>query len=63
MNNTYIIREADSDDAEKMILYLNQVGGESDNLLHGENEFIVPVEGVKRKLARSKESENRRLLA
>ena len=51
MNNTYIIREADSDDAEKMILYLNQVGGESDNLLHGENEFIVPIEGVRRKLA------------
>ena len=58
MNNTYIIREAVSDDAEKMILYLNQVGGESDNLLHGENEFIVPIEGVKRKLAMSKESEN-----
>ena len=58
MNNTYIIREAVSDDAEKMILYLNQVGGESDNLLHGENEFIVPIEGVKRKLAMSKESKN-----
>ena len=58
MNNTYIIREAVPDDAEKMILYLNQVGGESDNLLHGENEFIVPIEGVKRKLAMSKDSEN-----
>ena len=58
MNKTYIIREAVSDDAEKMILYLNQVGGESDNLLHGENEFKVPIEGVKRKLAMSKESEN-----
>lgn len=58
MNNTYTIREAIPDDAEKMILYLNQVGGESDNLLYGENEFIVPVEGVKRKLAMSKESEN-----
>ena len=58
MNNTYIIREAVSDDAEKMILYLNQVGGESDNLLHGENEFLVPIEGVKRKLAMGKESEN-----
>lgn len=58
MNHTYIIREAVSDDAEKMILYLNQVGGESDHLLHGENEFHVPVEGVKRKLAMSKESEN-----
>ncbi len=58
MNHTYIIREAVPDDAEKMILYLNQVGGESDNLLHGENGFKVPVEGVKRKLALSRESEN-----
>ena len=58
MNHTYIIREAVPDDAEKMILYLNQVGGESDNLLHGENEFIVPIESVKRKLAMSKDSEN-----
>ena len=58
MNNTYIIREAVPDDAEKMILYLNQVGGESDYLLHGENEFTVPIEGVRRKLAMSKDSEN-----
>ena len=58
MNNTYLIRGAVPDDAEKMISYLNQVGGESDNLLHGKNEFTVPVEGVKRKLAMSKDSEN-----
>lgn len=58
MNNTYIIREAVPDDAEKMISYLNQVGGESDNLMYGKNEFNVPVEGVKRKLAMSKDSEN-----
>ena len=58
MNNTYIIREAVPDDAEKMISYLNQVGGESDNLMHGKNEFNVPIEGVKRKLAMSKDSEN-----
>ena len=58
MNHTYLIREAVPDDAEKMILYLNQVGGESDNLLHGENEFVVPIEGVKRKLAMSQDSEN-----
>ena len=58
MNNTYVIREAVPDDAEKMIAYLNQVGGESDNLLHGKNEFHVPAEGVKRKLAMSKDSEN-----
>lgn len=58
MNNTYIIREAVPDDADKMILYLNQAGGESDHLLHGKNEFTVPIEGVRRKLAMSKESEN-----
>ena len=58
MEDTYIIREAFPDDAEKMISYLNQVGGESDNLLIGENEFTVPIEGVKRKLAMSKDSEN-----
>ena len=58
MDHPYIIREAVSEDAEKMILYLNQVGGESDHLLHGENEFNVPIEGVKRKLALSKDAEN-----
>ena len=58
MNHTYIIREAVPDDAEKMIIYLNQAGGESDYLLHGENEFHVPIEGVKRKLAMSKDAEN-----
>ena len=58
MKNAYIIREAVPDDAEKMISYLNQVGGESDNLFHGENGFVVPLEGVKRKLAMSKDSEN-----
>ena len=30
-----IIREATVDDAEEMISYLNIVGGESDNLMHG----------------------------
>ncbi len=58
MNHTCMIREAVSEDAEEMIFYLNQAGGESDNLLHGENEFTVPIEGVKRKLAMSKDSEN-----
>ncbi len=58
MNNTYIIREAVPDDAEKMIAYLNQAGGESDNLLYGKNEFMVPIEGVRRKLAMSKDSAN-----
>lgn len=58
MNNTYIIREAVPDDAKEMISYLNRVGGESDNLFHGENGFTVPVEGVRRRLAASHDSEN-----
>ena len=58
MINTYVIREAVPDDAEEMIRFLNQAGGESDNLLHGENGFTVPIEGVRRKLAMSSASEN-----
>ena len=30
-----VFREAEIDDAEKMISYLNIVGKESDNLMHG----------------------------
>ena len=58
MNNTYIIREAVPDDAEKMIIYLNQVGGESDNLMIGPNGFNVPVEAVKRRIQASHDSDN-----
>jgi RimJ/RimL family protein N-acetyltransferase len=39
-----IIRKPLVDDAEKIINYLNQVGGESDNLLFGKNEFHLNVE-------------------
>lgn len=40
-----IIRKAIADDAESILLYLNQVGGESDNLLFGKNGFAsMPVE-------------------
>jgi RimJ/RimL family protein N-acetyltransferase len=39
-----IIRKPDSSDAEKMIEYLNIVGGESDNLLFGKDEFRLTVE-------------------
>lgn len=39
-----IIREAKTKDAKEIISYLNQVGGESDNLLFGLNEFNMPVE-------------------
>lgn len=39
-----IIRKAIKDDAEKIIEYLNLIGGESENLLFGENEFNMPIE-------------------
>ena len=41
-----VIREAQIDDAEEMISYLNIVGGESDNLMIGPNGFNVQVEAV-----------------
>ena len=53
-----IIREATVDDAEEMISYLNIVGGESDNLMHGAEGFKVPVEGVKRRIQASHEADN-----
>lgn len=39
-----VLRKPVPDDAEDMIEYLNQVGGESDNLLFGEGEFPLTVE-------------------
>ena len=53
-----IYREAEIDDAEEMISYLNIVGGESDNLMIGPNGFNVPVEAVKRRIQASHDSDN-----
>ena len=36
---TLLLRETVPDDAPKVLAYLNRVGGESDNLLFGENGF------------------------
>ena len=41
---TLTLREAEGADAAQILAYLNQVGGESDNLLFGENGFPMPVE-------------------
>ena len=49
---------AAAEDAEEMISYLNIVGGESDYLMHGTNGFRVPVEGVRRRIQASHESDN-----
>ena len=53
-----VIREAEIDDAEEMISYLNIVGGESDNLMHGHEGFKVPVEAVKRRIQASHDADN-----
>ncbi len=39
-----IITKAKPEDAKKILEYLNRVGGESDNLLFGKNEFNMTVE-------------------
>ncbi|MEW8995533.1 GNAT family N-acetyltransferase [Clostridium sp.] len=39
-----LLRRPKEEDAEAMIEYLNIVGGESDNLLFGKNEFRLTVE-------------------
>ena len=39
-----LIRKARKDDAAELIKYLNTVGGESDNLLYGADEFTMSVE-------------------
>ena len=53
-----VFREAEADDAEGMISYLNIVGRESDNLMHGPDGFKVPVEAVKRRIQASHDADN-----
>ena len=57
-----VFREATMDDAEEMISYLNIVGGESDNLMHGADGFHVPVEAVKRRIQASHDADNSMIL-
>ena len=53
-----VFREAEIDDAEEMISYLNIVGGESNYLMHGPDGFKVPVEAVKRRIQASHDADN-----
>ena len=53
-----VYREAGIEDAEEMISYLNIVGKESDNLMHGSKGFNVPVEAVKRRIQASHDADN-----
>ena len=53
-----VFREAGIDDAEEMISYLNIVGRESDNLMHGSNGFNVPIEAVKQRIQAFHDADN-----
>ena len=51
-----LIREAIKEDAKEILDYLNMVGGESDNLLFGENEFFMTLEEKEKFIEASKNS-------
>jgi len=55
---TISIRIAHKDDSEKLIKYFNNVGGESNNLLFGENEFSLTVEQEEEYIEKMKNDEN-----
>lgn len=57
-----VIREAEIDDVEEMISYLNIVGEESDNLMHGFDGFKVPVEAVIQRIQASHDADNSLIL-
>lgn len=53
-----VLREANINDAEAMLEYLNIVGGESDNLLFGANEFRLTVEQEEKYIESMSENDN-----
>lgn len=53
-----LIRKARVQDAEEMIAYLNAVGGESDNLMHGKDGFPVSAERVREHIEHVSHSQN-----
>ncbi len=57
-----ILRQPEVDDADAIIGYLNQVGGESDNLLFGKDEFPLTVEQEIEFIKRVNDNENTLML-
>ena len=53
-----ILRKPIEEDAKNMIEYLNLVGGESDNLLFGKDEFHLSVEQEREHIKRVNSDEN-----
>lgn len=60
---TLLLREAAPDDAPKVLAFLNRVGGESDNLLFGENAFTLTEEQERAVLERQQKAEKSIMLA
>ena len=54
---TLLLRETVPDDAPKVLAYLNRVGGESDNLLFGENGFPMAEDRERAFLERQRQEE------
>lgn len=57
-----LLREAEEGDAGAVLAYLNQVGGESDNLLFGRDEFAMPLEQERQWIASLRKQEKSILL-
>lgn len=54
---TLLLREAEGGDAAQVLKFLNRVGGESDNLLFGENGFPMPADQEAAFLERQRQEE------
>ena len=52
-----LLREAEGGDAAQVLEFLNRVGGESDNLLFGENGFPMPADQEAAFLERQRQEE------
>lgn len=57
-----LLRNPEENDAEKMIKYLNAIGGESDNLLFGKDGFRLNLEQEREYLKNVKEAPNTLML-
>ena len=59
---TLLLREGEGADAAQVLSYLNRVGGESDNLLFGQDGFPMPVEREAVFLSRQQQEEKSLML-
>ena len=60
--HTLLLREGEGADAAQVLSYLNRVGGESDNLLFGQDGFPMPVEREAVFLSRQQQEEKSLML-